>query len=356
MYYYIMKKFNLCVLSCVFLSQFSFSQITVSPSELSTSILIADKDLAAKNECSQENFGGHFKEFFDEDINAPVFQFEIHNASDNYKCANFKKYLHKIKLEATAPENLIGIEGETVTYTWKFKLDEKFLSSTKKEIDIHQLKAVGGSEYEIPLFSLTTVKGRRSDKLELRYTEMDEQITLKAVDLSLLKGKWVEVSETITYGEIGAYTITIKSTNDDEMLLEFSKDAIRTWKTDAEFIRPKWGIYRDLKDVNDVRNETVRFANFKVEESNTLEMFKASLNNDDVKIFPNPASDKVTIQGASLEDYDAIILHDSFGREIQLKRPIVRNSLDVSSLKNGVYFIVFKKDKEIKVVKKLLKF
>jgi len=347
-----MKKFNLCILACVFTLQFSYSQITVNTS----SILVADKDLAAKNECSQENFGGHFKEFFDEDINTPVFQFEMHNASDNYKCENFKKYLHKIKLNAAAPENLIGIEGETVIYTWKFKLDPKFLASTKKTIDIHQLKAVGGDEEEIPLFTLSAVKGRKNDQLELRYTEMDEQITLKAVDLTAFKGIWVEVSETITYGEIGAYAIHIKKVSDDTVLLDFNKGAIRTWKTDAEFIRPKWGMYRDLKETNDVRNETIRFANFNVEESNTLDLFKASLNNDDIKIFPNPASDKVTIQGATLEKYDTTLLHDSFGREIYLKKPILNNSIDVSSLENGVYFIVFKKDKEIKVVKKLLKF
>ena len=85
-----MKKFNLCILSCVFTLQFTYSQISVNPSKISTSILVADKDLGAKNECSQENFGGHFKEFFDEEINSPVFQFETHNASDNYKCENFK--------------------------------------------------------------------------------------------------------------------------------------------------------------------------------------------------------------------------------------------------------------------------
>ncbi len=351
-----MKKFNLCILSCVFTLQFTYSQITVNPSKISTSILVADKDFEAKNECSQENFGGHFKEFFDEEINSPVFQFETHNASDNYKCENFKKYLHKIKFDAESPESLLGTAGETVTYTWKFKLDEKFLASTKKAMDIHQLKAVGGSEEELPLFTLTTIRGKKSSQLELRYAEMDKQITLKSIDLALLKGQWVEVSETVTYGEIGAYTITIKSMNDDKILLDFSKDAIRTWKTDAEFIRPKWGLYRDLKDVNDIRNETIRFANFNIKESKTLSIFQASLNNDDIKVFPNPASDKVTIQGSTLENYDDIILHDSFGREVLLKKPILNNSLDVSSLKNGIYFIVFKKDKEIKVVKKLLKF
>jgi len=350
-----MKKFNLCILSCVFTLQFTYSQISVNPSKISTSILVADKDLEAKNECSQENFGGHFKEFFDEEINSPVFQFETHNASDNYKCENFKKYLHKIKFNADSPESLLGKEGETVTYTWKFKLDEKFLASTKKAMDVHQLKAVGGPEEESPLFTLTTVRGEK-DQLELRYAEMNEQITLETVDLSLLKGKWVEVSETITYGEIGAYTITIKSMSDDEILLDYSKDAIRTWKTDAEFIRPKWGLYRNLKDVNDIRNETVRFANFNIEENNTISIFQSSLNNDDIKVFPNPASEKVTIQGATIEDYDSILLHDSFGREVLLKKPILNNSLDVSSLENGIYFIVFKKDKEIKVVKKLLKF
>ena len=41
-----------------------------------------------------------------------------------------------------SPENLLGRENETVTYSWKFKLPEGFQSSPKFT-HLHQLKSVG---------------------------------------------------------------------------------------------------------------------------------------------------------------------------------------------------------------------
>ena len=40
------------------------------------------------------------------------------------------------------------------------------------------------------------------------------------------------------------------------------------WKTNASFLRPKWGIYRSLLDAENLRadEEIVRFANFSVSE------------------------------------------------------------------------------------------
>ncbi|MFK7948626.1 MAG: hypothetical protein AB8G11_13630 [Saprospiraceae bacterium] len=39
--------------------------------------------------------------------------------------------------------------------------------------------------------------------------------------------------------------------------MSYSDNNIRMWKTDAEFIRPKWGIYRSLNDSTSLRDEEV---------------------------------------------------------------------------------------------------
>ena len=39
-----------------------------------------------------------------------------------------------------------------------------------------------------------------------------------------------------------------------------------TIRPDNDFIRPKWGIYRSLKKVADLRDETVRFNEFSIRE------------------------------------------------------------------------------------------
>ena len=39
-----------------------------------------------------------------------------------------------------------------------------------------------------------------------------------------------------------------------------------TIRSDNDFIRPKWGIYRSLKKVEDLRDEAVRFNDFSIKE------------------------------------------------------------------------------------------
>jgi hypothetical protein len=37
------------------------------------------------------------------------------------------------------------------------------------------------------------------------------------------------------------------------------------WKDEADFLRPKWGIYRSLKNKNVLRDEVVDFADLKIQ-------------------------------------------------------------------------------------------
>ena len=349
-----MKKFNLCILSCLFALQLINSQVATNNSQIISAILATDDNVAHTN-CNQDGYGGHYNEIVDEELNKTVSQFQIHKTTDIEACKNFGTRFNEFKTIADAPKNILGTEGETITYSWKFKFNSNF-EVLKSNMDIHQLKAAGGSEADVPLFTLTTTRKGRFESLELRYAEENEQTILETIDITSLKGQWIEVSETITYNEIGAYAITIKTVNDDKILLDYGDDATRTWKTDAEFIRPKWGIYKASANIDTIEEKSILFADFKIEESSNLSAFQSSLDSAAISVFPNPASSKVTMTGANLENYDAIVLHDSFGREVPLKNPIVKNSFNISNLKNGIYFVVFKKDNEVSVVKKLLKF
>ena len=122
----------------------------------------------------------------------------------------------------------------------------------------------------MPQITFTTRKGINGnpDQLELRYAEDFSQITWAQTDLTPFKGAWVEVTETVTYGDWGEgkYTVDIKKISDGSTLLTYTNNATRMWKTDASFIRPKWGIYRSLEDAHDLRDEQVRYADFCIDE------------------------------------------------------------------------------------------
>ncbi len=232
--------------------------------ELITSVLAPDGNPIEVPDCSHEDFGRHIDEVYDTTLQAYVFRFHIHVTPDNDRCINFDRQRNEIKTYSKSADSLKGVLGETFEYKWKFMIDSNFQSSDKFT-HLHQLKAVGGPEEGMPLITLTTRKGS-PDQLELRYAPNTKQGTLKKTDLEPFKGTWLEVKETVKYSEVGVYSIEIIKIETEEVLFEYSSLTKRMWKTDANFIRPKWGIYRSLEFMGQLRDEMVYFNNFYIKE------------------------------------------------------------------------------------------
>lgn len=234
--------------------------------ELINSVFAPGYNVVEVPDCNHEDFGRHIDEIYDTQLNKNVFRFFIHTTPDNDRCLKFDRQRNEIKTYDKSPDNLKGIKNEKVVYSWKFKIKSGFQSSSNFT-HLHQLKAVGGSEDSMPLITLTTRKGS-PDNLELRYAETKSQITLKKTDLTPFKGEWVEVIETVIFGEkdTGSYEIEIKNVSTKQTLFSYSNNNIRMWKTNADFIRPKWGIYRSLLNAQDLRDEELLFADFNISE------------------------------------------------------------------------------------------
>ena len=165
--------------------------------ELITSILAPNNNPIEVPDCNHTEFGEHIDEIFDSELNTNVFRFHIHTALDNDRCINFDRQRNEIKTYDKSPDNLLGIENEKVIYKWKFKLEAGFQSSPNFT-HLHQLKSVGGSLASMPMYTLTARKST-PDRLELRYAETDNAVTLKQSPLAPFIDTWLEVTETITY-------------------------------------------------------------------------------------------------------------------------------------------------------------
>lgn len=314
--------------------------------ELINSVLAPGFDVVEAPDCSHTAFGRHIDEIADATLGMNVFRFRIHVSPDNDRCINFDRQRNEIKSYDKSPDNLKGISGETVVYKWKFKLDAGFQCSSSFT-HIHQLKSVGGLYESMPMYTLTTRKGT-PDKLELRYAETSSQTTLKQTDLTALKGIWVDVTETIKLGNnsspnSGTYSIIIKKVSDQTELFSYTNNAIKNWQTDADFVRPKWGIYRSLNSPSDLRDETVLFANFSIEENPTLSTTNPELNKSKIKIIPNPTNNKIITINTGPDSINAIYIYDNIGRLITSVK-YETNTVDLTSLKKGHYFLVFKND------------
>jgi len=304
--------------------------------ELITSILAPNQNPIEAPDCNHEGFGRHIDEVFDVQLDANVFRFYIHTEPDNDRCINFDRQRNEIKSYDRSPDDLLGTENEKVVYKWKFKLAEGFQSSPNFT-HLHQLKSVGGSLASMPMYTLTTRKGN-PDRLELRYAETDKQVTLSRTDLAPFIDTWLEVTETILYGAEGTYDIEIRNLSDDSVLFSHTEESIINWRSGAEFVRPKWGIYRSLINAQDLRDEIVLYADFSIEEIQTTGTLENKYAN--LEIFPVPANRILSVK-STYEHTNQIKIFSMGGKEI-LSKVINPNSdikFDVSAFQEGVYVL-----------------
>lgn len=301
-------------------------------------------------DCAHHNFGRHIDEVFDAELNTNVFQFITHVTPDNDRCKKYDRQRVEIKTYASSPDNLKAEEGETVHYKWMFKLPHNFKASSSFT-HIHQIKAVGGPYASIPMITLTLREGN-PDRLELRYTATNNQATIKTVDLNLLKGHWVSVSETINFANKGSYSIHITRVSNNATILNYTNSSMDTWQDGALFSRPKWGIYRSLKHRNAIKDEIIRFADFSIEELGPLSLSELQKRADNTILVAVATKQLINFKTTKPKDYDAIEFYDGLGNIVALENRIKRFKLDISGLNSGEYYIVFKKSEQrVKVLK-----
>jgi len=153
-------------------------------------------------------------------------------------------------------------EGDTFTYAWRFRIaeDMRFASSFTH---IHQIKANGGRYAEPPLITFTPLA---NGKMEVRHvadqlTE-SKQTVLGAMPLAGNQGKWLVATETITYSNTrGRYQLAIRDMEGAQQLA-IDQGGLQMWRSGADHMRPKWGIYRKHSpQLNQHRADTVYFSN-----------------------------------------------------------------------------------------------
>jgi len=212
-------------------------------------------------DCSHPDFGPHITQDWDSDLGKYSFVFYIHVTPDNDRCRNFDRQRNEIKTYGPSPDYLKGFLGDTVTFRWKFRVDEGFQPSPNFT-HIHQIK--NNVDATMPIITLTP-RARAGNPDELQLIHVDNSgvtRTVATTDLAPFKGVWVEAYERIFYDSRGTYSIQIAAVSDGTLLLSYSSDDIDMWRDGTMFVRPKWGIYRSLNSASYLRDEAVRFDSF----------------------------------------------------------------------------------------------
>ncbi len=245
------------------------------------------------SDCSLEGGRESFTEEFDNTLGKNVFSFNIYKVGSTDRCKTspykptptalpkgvVERQRVEIKTYSQSPEFQKAKLGDTHLYSWKFKLASDFQASDRFT-HLHQLKSVSGTQSNMPLITLSA-GGKKVDEfgtttteaeMRLRYSpDGKSQITLKTAPLSKFKGRWVEAFEKVHYNEWfkAIYEIIIRDVVTGEEIFNFESYSLRMWKSNATFVRPKWGIYRSMVEHQKLKDEEVKYADFIILSSNT---------------------------------------------------------------------------------------
>lgn len=219
----------------------------------------------------------HITQQFDNDLQKQVFAFTLHAELDDDRCGAQDRQRAEIKTFGPSPESMKGHQGKTHIYKWKFKLNSGFQPSPLF-CHIHQVKADAGPNAGAPIVTLTPrLKDGKEVLLFNVVSPANASVTLAEVDLSSFKGVWVEVTEKILHDRQGAIEMEIKRVSDGKRLLFGKSDYVDLWRDGARFNRPKYGIYRSLKESSYLRNESVLFADIELIEVSDKNQVKRGL-------------------------------------------------------------------------------
>jgi hypothetical protein len=215
----------------------------------------------------------HITEELDSELKKNVFVFHAHVNQDDDRCGAKDRQRTEIRGHV---DELVGIEGKTTYYRWKFRLPEGFQSSGAFT---HIMQVKSGEA--APILTLTPRSGNLS---------IDGRVGVRGTTaLSKFLGVWVSADMRILYAANGHLELTIRRVSDGMVLFQHAGDA-HTWDgAGAGGHDPKWGIYRSLDQRNQLRDEQIRFADFCVSHVSAAECDDGAVASNDAGLPPPPA-------------------------------------------------------------------
>lgn len=89
-------------------------------------------------DCNHTTFGDHITQHRDPQLDRFVFAFHLHVDFDDDRCERFDRQRNEVKTYAPSPAYLKALEGETVSYSWNFRLTAG-VQMSKEFTHIHQV-------------------------------------------------------------------------------------------------------------------------------------------------------------------------------------------------------------------------
>ena len=219
-----------------------------------------------------------------DDIVGPHFIFLSHldEDRDRDKKDITDRQRNEIKVYDKSKPGLKAYKNETMQYRWKFKIGNDFELS-KNFTHFFQIKAKNVNKNsdsrdsdKFPVVTFTAVdRGEKGNEFQLRHSpsltpdgKRLKSSKLVRKDMALFADKWVEFFVQTTFSDQGQLIVQAKDVETGELLIDFKADNIDMWRGESrqDFSRPKWGIYRSIKEKSSLRSqeEKAYFADFSI--------------------------------------------------------------------------------------------
>ena len=205
--------------------------------------------------CVQDSFMGQ------------AINFTLYKTDDDVATGSTEVQRIEMKVYDKSPEELKAIEGDRYSYAWWFQLDPT-LTASDKFFHTFQLKAVGTGVDSHPLVTFTMT---RQEGFHLRWRNAAGKVTDSRYPMLTLPdvlGRWIQVRVEAQFYKSyvpqdeqnsGFFSVTLKDENGvqlfpqsqdptifySSMFYDFGTSSSFHWP----FIRPKWGMYRNISDL-----------------------------------------------------------------------------------------------------------
>jgi chitin-binding protein len=152
--------------------------------------------------------------------------------------------------------NLAIAKGQTWRITYSMYIPSS-LKATSSFTHVMQTKMPGNGTAPIMVMSLR--KHGSTPKIELKATAGNGMVG--ATDLAPLQDSWIDIETEFTSDDAPRGRIRWVIRKDGKTVLDRTRTGVDTWMGDR--VRPKWGIYRSLKDSSAIQDTHLLLANLK---------------------------------------------------------------------------------------------
>jgi hypothetical protein len=180
------------------------------------------------------------------------FLFVLHeNGAEETVSSGARRQRNEVTVNPGNPAIYKGMKGDTMSYTWRFRLEK--MNANPTWCDIFQIKQHG------PL-GVAPYMAFEANKSNLEI-DTEKMGVIRSIPLSAIMNVWINASVTIKYADQGSLAFTLKK-DDGTTILSYSNDNADMWDTTVDFVRPKWGLYRNKRD--GAGEAAIRYNNMKI--------------------------------------------------------------------------------------------